>query len=475
MSSSSSAHETDPLIPPRVLQRNLRKPGFAWLVPVVTLASICRGISMFARFEFYQNLYCPGIRPYPCGYFNPWLELPSITVRMQMWTMYTSFVVSFISVGWWSELGDRRGRRIVLFSSILGALLIDLIYLVVASVPSLHTDASDSLSLGLIIEGLLGGFATYTGVAHAYAFDVAPTPLFRILLFGALDALSLVGFILGAVIGNLTRNNVAYILSVVIAALNLLFIYAVLPESLKPNDGTRTAPPPRALVQTVVAPFSVFFRGAKSRKYLPLFALAFYMYSLTAGLDVGIITFTERFQYLMSLPRWLLLSAPRAINLATLLCILPAIAWVSKSSYGDTDRAALHLARALSQNSILIAAISCMGVRLFCYPTPSRVLYALFTIMQPFTVGAGPALYALGAQYLLALGRGGEVGALFGALAVWGALAQYVSFTFYPGVFLFEVSAFFFVVSMVLLLRDPPPSAEGEEAARVSADADASV
>lgn len=44
----------------------------------------------------------------------------------------------------------------------------DLIYLVVASIPSLHADARDSLSLGLIIEGLLGGFATYNGVAHAY-------------------------------------------------------------------------------------------------------------------------------------------------------------------------------------------------------------------------------------------------------------------------------------------------------------------
>lgn len=37
--------------------------------------------------------------------------------------MFASFVVSFVSVGWWSELGDRRGRRIVLFCSILGALL----------------------------------------------------------------------------------------------------------------------------------------------------------------------------------------------------------------------------------------------------------------------------------------------------------------------------------------------------------------
>ncbi|KAJ7660472.1 hypothetical protein B0H17DRAFT_333905 [Mycena rosella] len=111
-----------------------------------------------------------------CGWFNNWLELPGFTVKMQMWAMFASFVVSFISVGWWSELGDRRGRKIVLFCSVSGAMLIDLIYLVVVNT-SLYKDAQDCLSLGLIIEGLLGGFVTYNGVAHAYTFDVAPTPL----------------------------------------------------------------------------------------------------------------------------------------------------------------------------------------------------------------------------------------------------------------------------------------------------------
>ncbi|KAJ7754157.1 hypothetical protein DFH07DRAFT_1061285 [Mycena maculata] len=463
---SSSASETDPLIRPQVTIVAQRTPKFAWLVPVVLLASISRGISMFARYEYYQSTFCPDSN-YTCGWFERWLELPSITVQMQMWSMFASFVVSFVSVGWWSELGDRRGRRIVLFCSISGALLVDLIYLIVASVPSLHEDPLDSLSLGLIIEGLLGGFATYTGVAHAYTFDVAPTPLFRLLLFGALNALSLVGFILGAIIGNSTRNNVAYILSIVFALLNLAFIYAILPESLKPNDN-RPVAPQRAVLKTIVSPFSVFFRGPQSRRYLPLLALSFYIYSLAQNLDVSIIFIADRAQYLTIFPRWLLLSVPRVINLATLLCILPAIAWLFKRTHGDTNRAATALATAVAQNSILVAALSCMGVLVFCLPARSPLLYALFTIMHPFTVAAGPALYALGAQHFLALGRAHEIGALFGALSVWGALAQYVSFTLYPG---FEPPAFFFIVSLVLLMRDAPPAPEEEAALDSAGDA----
>lgn len=51
----------------------------------------------------------------------PISPVQSITVTTG--AMFASFVVSFTSVGWWSELGDRKGRKIPLFYSILGALL----------------------------------------------------------------------------------------------------------------------------------------------------------------------------------------------------------------------------------------------------------------------------------------------------------------------------------------------------------------
>ncbi|KAJ7101958.1 hypothetical protein C8R44DRAFT_348977 [Mycena epipterygia] len=414
---------------------------------------------MFARYEYYQNKFCAG-SPNQCGWFSTWLELPSITVKMQMWAMFASFIVSFLSVGWWSELGDCNGRKIVLFCSILGAMLIDLIYLVVAGMAS--EDVQDSLSLGLIIEGLLGGFATYNGVAHAYAFDVATTPLSRLVLFGALNALSMTGFIIGAVIGNFTRNNVSYILSIVFALLNLAFIYAVLPESLKPREDARPAAPQRSVVRSIVAPFTVFFRG--SGNHLLLFAFAFYIYSLTSAHDTALLKFTATSPYLPSLPRAVLLIAPRVMNLATLLCILPALAWVWRRAYGDTERSALRLASSLSQNALLLATVSSIGVLVFTVSPHAHFLYALFTVLHPFTVAAGPALYALGAAYFVALGRQVEIGTLFGALALWGQLAQFESYAMYSGGGgqLFVLSSFFLVIALGLLVPDPAAMAEPE-------------
>ncbi|KAJ6450396.1 hypothetical protein C8R45DRAFT_1043529 [Mycena sanguinolenta] len=483
---SSSAHETDPLLL-RVRQPTTdRKPSFVWLVPVVALASICRGVSMFARFEHYQKTFCPG---YPCGWFAVWLELPSITVMIQTWGVWASFVVSFISVGWWSELGDRRGRKIVMLFSIIGTVFLDLIYFIVANTRLSREDAQDALSAGLIVEGLLGGFAAYNGVVHAYAFDVARTSLSRPVLFGFVDALSFVGFAIGAIIGKFTHYKISYIFSVVIAIANLGFIYVFLPESLQQQQRTTLR---RSVFKSVFSPISIFFRGARSSKYLPLFALAFYVYSLTSAMETSLLRFTESNNRLPGLPRWLLLVVPRVLDLVTLLCILPALAFFWQRKHGSTRAAGLQLALTLSQHSILVAATSCTVILVFCItvtvraPTPydePKLLYTLFAPLYPLGAAlARPALYALGSTVFAAAGRGGEIGVLFGALAVWGELGMYMSYSLYtpnslypPNSVIFWFSAFFLVVTLMLLLPDPPPplAQAGEDgASRPGADGD---
>ncbi|KAJ7715823.1 hypothetical protein B0H16DRAFT_1898593 [Mycena metata] len=474
---ASSPNETDPLLPRATTA--VRNPGLLWLSPVVALASISRGISMFARYEHYQRTYC-AVYPYPyvCGHFANWLELPSITVHMELWTMFAAFVVSFVSIGWWSALGDRKGRRIVLFCSILGAVVGDLSYFIVAATSPSRDDSRDLLSLGLIIEGLLGGFVAYNGATHAYAFDVSGSPLLRPVLFGAIDAISLAGFILGAVIGKFTNLTLAYILAILIALPNLTFIYVFLPESLnlQQNNLTVSVIPQGSILKSVVSPFSVFFRGPNSSKYLPLFALAFYVYSLTSAMETGISS-PLWVTVLPCLPHWFLITAPRAITLTTLLCILPALAWVFKRKQGSkTERAGLQFATALTHHAILAAALSSIGVLVFClhtYPFRRGLLYPLFTIVYPFTAIARPALYALGASYLIALGRKGQMGELFGALGVWGALAECVSYSIYGiGSQIFGWSAFFLVITLMLLLPDPPPIVEEEEEESTQAEAD---
>ncbi|KAJ7122193.1 hypothetical protein C8R44DRAFT_981421 [Mycena epipterygia] len=216
-----------------------------------------------------------------------------------------------------------------------------------------------------------------TLIFHGYTFDVAPTLLSRPLLFGVLDALSMIGFVIGAVIGKLSSNNIAYIFSIILALFNLVFISQHSPSA-----------------------FSVFFRDAASRKYVPLLALAFYVFSLTslyrilsvfalaAGLGIALHPAKHASNRLH----------PSTLNNTA----RTVIAWLFRRSYGDTQRTGLHFATMLAQNSILLATLSSSTLSLRSHP---------------FTVGAGPALYALGAAYFVALGRRAEVGSLFGALA----------------------------------------------------------
>ncbi|KAF7349576.1 hypothetical protein MSAN_01682900 [Mycena sanguinolenta] len=457
---SSSAHETDPLLLHQPTTD--RKPSFAWLIPVVALASICRGISMFTRFEHYQKTFCPDFN-YSCGWFAVWLELPSITVMIQTWGVWASFVVSFISIGWWSELGDRRGRKIVMLFSIAGTVFLDLMYLVVANTRLSRDDAEDALSVGLIVEGLLGGFATYNGVVHAYAFDVASSSLSRPVLFGSIDALSFAGFAIGAIIGKFTRYKVSYLFSIIIAIINLAFIYTLLPESHKQQQRTT---PRRSMFKSIFSPISVFFRSGQSSKYLPLFGLAFYVYSLTSAMETSLLRFTKSYNRLPGLPPWLLLVGPRVLDLAILLCIFPALAFFWQRKHGRTRAAGLQLALTLSQNSILVAAASCIAILVFCItartPTPygePQLLYTLFAPLYPLGAAiARPALYALGSTVFAAAGHGGEIGVLFGALSVWGELGMYMSYSMYTQHSdIFWFSAFFLVVTLMLLLLDPPP------------------
>ncbi|KAK7059955.1 hypothetical protein R3P38DRAFT_2838701 [Favolaschia claudopus] len=471
---STSANERDPLLPRLPYVDAGKKPKFSWLLPVLLMASISRGIFMFARFENHQKTFCP-YSAYPCGYFSIWLELPSLTVMIQIWGVWASFLVSFMTVGRWSDLGDRRGRKFPLLLSVTGSVLINLIYLIVSNAGPSQDDARDLISIGLILEGLFGGFATYNGAVHAYAWDVASTPVSRLVLFGIIQGLSFVGFILGSAIGRATDYNISYILSFSIALLNLVFVYFILPESLDQPDAAR--PPHSSIFVSIFSPITIMFSGAGSSKYLPFLGLAFFMYSLTQAMQTTLLRFTLWSQYLRGLPRWLVLVTPRILELLTLLCILPCLAHFWKRKHGTTEHAALHLSGFASRNSILLATVSSTVILVFCMPENANVLYAIFAPLYSFSVVAGPALYALGGAYFVALGRGNQIGSLFGAFAVWRELALYLSYTMYgPGSSsIFWLTAFFLILSLLFLLPDAPAVENAEEVGVAQHDTGAPV
>lgn len=123
-------------------------------------------------------------------------------------------------------LSDRFGRRPVLLLSIFG-LGVDYIFMALA--PSLRW-----LFVGRVINGITSAsFST----ANAYVADVTP-PQERARAFGLLGAAFGVGFIVGPAIGGILGDinlRLPFWVSAGLAAINWLYGYFVLPESLPPE------------------------------------------------------------------------------------------------------------------------------------------------------------------------------------------------------------------------------------------------
>lgn len=63
-------------------------------------------------------------------------------------------------------------------------------------------------------------------------------------------------------------------------------------------------------------------------------------------------------------------------------------------------------------------------------PTSSQPLFILFTSLNSLTSGGNPALHSLGAGTLIAIGKGAEVGLVFGAMGLINAVAHVVAVSF---------------------------------------------
>lgn len=143
------------------------------------------------------------------------------------WLMFAYSVTQFLFAPILGNLSDRYGRRPVLLASLFG-FGIDYLFLAVA--PTIGW-----LFVGRIIAGITG--ASFT-TAQAYIADVS-TPEKRAQNFGLVGAAFGVGFIIGPVIGGLLGQygaRIPFYAAAVLALLNWLYGYFILPESLKPEN-----------------------------------------------------------------------------------------------------------------------------------------------------------------------------------------------------------------------------------------------
>jgi DHA1 family tetracycline resistance protein-like MFS transporter len=140
------------------------------------------------------------------------------------WLLAAYSITQFLSSPVVGGLSDRFGRRPVLLASLFG-FTIDYLFLAVA--PTIGW-----LFVGRIIAGIMG--ASFT-TASAYIADIS-TPQNRAQNFGMIGAVFGLGFIIGPVIGGFLGDigpRMPFIVTAMLTALNFIYGWFFLPESLK--------------------------------------------------------------------------------------------------------------------------------------------------------------------------------------------------------------------------------------------------
>ena len=146
------------------------------------------------------------------------------------WMFFAYSAAQFFFGPLLGNLSDRFGRRPLLLLAILG-LLLD--YILQAWAPTLTW-----LYVGRAISGVCG--ASWI-IANAYIADIT-TPQDRAKYYGMTGAAFGLGFVLGPALGGLLGEygpRVPFIAAAVIAGVNLVYGYFVLPETLAPEHRRR--------------------------------------------------------------------------------------------------------------------------------------------------------------------------------------------------------------------------------------------
>ncbi|KAJ7158712.1 hypothetical protein C8R46DRAFT_1195191 [Mycena filopes] len=436
------------------------RASFSWLIPVVVMATLSDALTGYSRHMFFRQFVCeqvggglPTAPPDPSslqidtGIYSAASSrldcssppLLSGTLSINVASMIATCIFGALATGWWSRLGDMHGRRYALMVSVLGSILLNLVFIVIASSPALEGLAQPSILVGLLLEGLLGGSTTFQGAVHAYAADVSPAGSWSA-IFSVLQGLFILSTVLGSWIGfgvDFFKPFLSFGLSAGFGMANLTFIFFFLPESL-PEAFEADRPLKLTLKDVRSSIYSTITSFATSQR-LAFFGLAFFLYSLTSRVESFELLVILRGDLPSPTPSsaGVFLSLSLFARMGTFFIIFPAILYLLKR------RSPLSVATSTKQYFSSVMSIDASAARysvaadflsqliIIIIPTSPSAVFYLLALMTPLTVGIKPALYALSAVCSEVNGGAPRRGALFGALSVLGAVGETLSYIMY--------------------------------------------
>ncbi|KAK7033166.1 hypothetical protein R3P38DRAFT_2921131 [Favolaschia claudopus] len=476
------------------------RASFSWLLPVAVMASLSDALTTFSRQRFFRQYVCEEVGGMPTPPNSILLQSggPNITgfsridctgspalsgiVSINVASMIVTCTLSALSTGWWSRLGDMHGRRYALMVSVLGSILLNTIFMFVASSSSVGGLAQPCIFIGLLFEGLLGGSATLNGAAHAYSADVSPAGSWSS-MFSVLQGLFILCNVLGSWVG-LGADFISPFLSFSLAAglgcMNFAYVFFFLPESL-PEDFSSARPAKPTLKDVRVSLYSTVTMFTQSHRLI-FYGLALFLYSLTLRV--------ESFELLVILRKdqpsptpysaGFFVTLSLLARMVTFFFLFPGLLYLLKrrsplslaTSTKQYFTSVLRIDGHAARYSLLVDFLSQLVI-IVLSTSPSATFF-LLALLTPLTVGLKPALISLSAVASEARGDAAHRGALFGAISVVGMVGETLSYIMYVSAYntfwRSSVKTGFLLTAALLLLVGVflwPGRNRGESAERV--------
>ncbi|KAH6913454.1 major facilitator superfamily domain-containing protein [Coprinopsis sp. MPI-PUGE-AT-0042] len=490
-----------------------------WLIPVVLIMSMSRGITMAPRIQVYKAIACRSITKESGGMGLAELlltpgcgedEVQRRAVKIQASVVTTMSALSAITTGFWSRSGDSTGRKPIFAAFFITALLMELVFVLVMKTDTVFGKYPERFILvGPVIEGLVGGLSVFNGVTHAYISDCTRHGS-RSKIFSTVQGMIFVGLAIGPWFSGLFLPKIGYsdsffFWSIGLIFFNVLYIIFICPESLERSEETEVA---QTEEEPGLKPSPVAFARQQMTKFLSTLLLPLFMFTprqqpgngkrtwmmvfvgfaiLAYLISTGV--FSAKYLYAQHVFKWTtaelgyymsILWITRAFNLLVFLPIVisyfkPKATDPGSRTPGPRDVVAeLKFDRTLAQISIGLDGLADALVAITA--SRSQGIFVALSCLTSFTSGGNPALHSLAAVCIHAIGFSSEVGSLFGAIAVVSAVAHIFSPSIYAATYSKTVRSFrkpfsfwqrLLLFSAVLLLSRVQP--DEEEVAHVHA------